>query len=448
MALSLHHHADQGLCAGFPHQNAAGIAQGVGNGLHSCLDIGVILRRLLVRHADIYQHLGIDLEIGHQLAQLGLLGHHDFHDLEAGEDAVAGGGVLGEDDVAGLLAANAAVILHHIFVDVFVAHFGLGIANAKLVKGLIEAKIGHHGGHHGVGQELAALLHVLGIEVENMVAGNDVPVFIHGHAAVGVAVIGKAHVHAVFLYVLLKSLNVGGACIEVDVQAIWLCVNDVSLGAQCVKDSLGQIPRAAVGAVQRDLHALKGINPQRNEVAQVTVSAGYIVHRAADVIAMGEGECCPLLIKKGEVSVEICLHQGDGLLIHLLAHTVDELDAVIIIGVVAGGDHNAAVKAIHPCHIGNRGCCSHVEQVGISAGSHQSAHQRILKHVAGTTGVLADNNAGRFIYAAAALAFGIIPTEKSTDGIGVIRGQPHIGLPTEAVGSKVFCHKQNSSDVK
>ena len=39
-------------------------------------------------------------------AQRQLLRQHDLHDLQGGQDAVAGPGILGEDDVAGLLAAD------------------------------------------------------------------------------------------------------------------------------------------------------------------------------------------------------------------------------------------------------------------------------------------------------------------------------------------------------
>ena len=41
-----------------------------------------------------------------------------------GQDAVTSAGVLAEDDVAALLAANPAAVLSHVFVDVLVAHGG------------------------------------------------------------------------------------------------------------------------------------------------------------------------------------------------------------------------------------------------------------------------------------------------------------------------------------
>ena len=56
----LHHYAEHRLCAGFPHQNAAGVAQLRGHVIHSLLHVGVVLGGCLVVHPDVLQHLGID----------------------------------------------------------------------------------------------------------------------------------------------------------------------------------------------------------------------------------------------------------------------------------------------------------------------------------------------------------------------------------------------------
>ena len=118
LALGFHHDPDDRLGAGFPHQNAPGVAQLGGDLRDGLLHVGVSLRRGLVGHPDVFQHLRIEGEAFAELAQGLLLRHHRLHDLQAGEDAVAGGGVLGEDDVAALLAAQTAAVGHHVFVDV------------------------------------------------------------------------------------------------------------------------------------------------------------------------------------------------------------------------------------------------------------------------------------------------------------------------------------------
>ena len=42
--------------------------------------------------------------------------------------------------MAALLTADAAAVLGHILVDVLVAHSGLGVADALLIKSLVQAK--------------------------------------------------------------------------------------------------------------------------------------------------------------------------------------------------------------------------------------------------------------------------------------------------------------------
>jgi hypothetical protein len=87
--------------------------------------------------------------------------------------------MLGENDVAALFATQAAAMHHHIFIDILVTHGGLGVADVQLVKGLVKAEIAHDGGHYGVAHELTPLLHVPAVDIENMVAGNNIPFFIN-----------------------------------------------------------------------------------------------------------------------------------------------------------------------------------------------------------------------------------------------------------------------------
>ena len=107
---------------------------------------------------------------------------------------------------------------------------------------------------------------------------------------------------------------------------------------------------------------------------------------------------------------------------------------------MAGGDHNAAVKIIHAGNVGHAGGGGDVEQVGICAGSGQARHQAVLEHIAGAAGVLANDDAGRLVVAAALPQCIIIPAQKTAHLVGVVGGQVHTGLTTEAIGSKIFSH--------
>ena len=82
-----------------------------------------------------------------------------------------------------------------------------------------------------------------------------------------------------------------------------------------------------------------------------------------------------------------------------------------------------------------------MEQIGIGTGSHQAAHQAILKHIAGAAGILADDNAGRLVGTGTMLQLAIVPAQETTNLKSMVCGQIAVGLSAEAVRSKIFTHK-------
>ena len=153
----------------------------------------------------------------------------------------------------------------------------------------------------------------------------------------------------------------GRTSIVVDVQTVGLCIDDVSICTQSIEYRLCDVPGTAVGTVQTNLDAFKGIDAEADQVAHVAVAACNVVHSTADMLTMGKGQLRPILIKDVKFTVDIILHQQQGLLRHLLAVAVDQLDAVIIVGIVAGRDHDATVKVIHTSNVSHRRSGSDVE---------------------------------------------------------------------------------------
>ena len=93
-------------------------------------DIGVF-ERFAALVADVLEHLRQRVEavadLGYRLA---LLLHHRQH-LQRGDEAVARGGVVRQDDVAGLLAAEVVAVLAHLLEHVAVADRGAGKRDAE-----------------------------------------------------------------------------------------------------------------------------------------------------------------------------------------------------------------------------------------------------------------------------------------------------------------------------
>ena len=256
--------------------------------------------------------------------------------------------------MAGLLAADEVAVLAHILPDVLVAHGGLFVAYAGLVQGLIQAEVAHYGGDEGIGIQPAALLHVAGAHIHYLVARDIGAVFVHGEAAVGVAVEGEAEVEPVFAHQLLQGGDVGGAAVHVYVQAVGLVADDVGICTQGVEHALGYHPGAAVGAVQAHLYALIRVGREADKVADVAVAACGIVHRAAYLRSGGMRR-----LRGYAVQIRLYLVQ-DGFL-HLLALAVEQLYAVVMVWVMARAYHDAAVEVVHAGDVGDARRRRHVQ---------------------------------------------------------------------------------------
>ena len=101
----------------------------------------------------------------------------------------------------------------------------------------------------------------------------------------------------------------GRTGIVVDVGAIRLGVDHVGFGAKSVKNSLGNVPGASVGTVQRHLHAAEGIDTQRDQITYVTVSSGNIVYCTADFFLLCKRNLLPFLPEDFQIAIQISLHK-------------------------------------------------------------------------------------------------------------------------------------------
>ena len=333
--------------------------------------------------------------------------------------------------MARLFAADAVAGLHHVLVYVFVAHLGLVVFDPHGIQRLVESEVAHDGGDHLVVGQLVAILHIKAVDVEDVVAGDDVALLIHCQTPVGVAVIGEAHVQLIVHHEFLQVLDMSGPAVRIDVVAVGGIVHDESLGAQGLENALGDLPGSAVGHIQTHLDALEAVFAHADQVTDVAVPAAGVVHGAADLAPVCHGDI--------DLAVDEFLDLQDRFLIHFLTVPVQQLDAVVVVGVVRSGDHDAAVEIIHPCDVGHRRCGGNVHDIGVRAAGHEAGAQRIFKHIAGTPGILADDDP-RLLASLCA----VIPAQEAADQDGVIIRQISVRLTAETVGSKIFTHYLSS----
>ena len=207
-----------------------------------------------------------------------------------------------------LLTTDAAAVLSHVLVDILITNRGLGITDALLIECLVQTKVGHNCCNNGVGQQFTALFHVATVNIQDVVAGDDIALLIHTQATVGIAIVCKTNIQTFLHNELLQTLNVGRTGIVVDIQAIGLVVDDISICAQCIKDRFCNVPAGAVGTIQTNLDTFERVNAQRNQVAHVTVTTRHIVHGTADVLTMSKRQLWPVLIKDMEFAVDVIFY--------------------------------------------------------------------------------------------------------------------------------------------
>ena len=269
------------------------------------------------------------------------------------------------------------------------------------------------------------LVQIHAAHIQNLVAVDHATALVHGQAAVGIAIVGKAHVQALLHHVALQALHMRGAAVDVNVEAIGRGVDHAHISAQRVEHRLGDRRRRAVGAVQANLDALQRKVRACDERGNVAVAALHVVHRGANVVARGQRYLA--------LAIDVVLDELQHILVHLKAVAVDELDTVIAKRVVARADHDATVEAALDRLVRHARRRNHVQHVGVRAARDQATHQRRLEHIAGSTRVLAHDDA------CLALAIGaVIPAHKTADLIGVLYRQPNVGLAAKAVGAKVL----------
>ena len=178
---------------------------------------------------------------------------HPLQHVQGGEDAVAGGGVLAHDHVAGLLAAEGVAGDPHRLEHVAVADLGLAHADAGGPHRLHEAEVAHHGGHDGVLGERGRARPSPSARIARIWSpSTTLPVVVDGQAAVGVAVEREADVGAVLEHGRLQRLEVGGAAAVVDVEPVGLGVDRDHLGAGLAQRPRPGLVGRALGAVEDD----------------------------------------------------------------------------------------------------------------------------------------------------------------------------------------------------
>ncbi len=391
LVFAFDHDANEGFGAGGADHDAAFVFkfgfQFANFFLNPCVVfVGVFF---LVVDFGVDEDLGVGghegVEFAHGLVCFG----HDFQEVEAGGQAVAGGVVAAEDDVAGLFAAEDVAFFEHFFQDVAVADFGLDEVDAFFFEEAIKADVGHDGADDGGVIEFAFGFEAFSADGEDVVAVEDIAFFVHGDDAVGVAVEGEAHVSACVFYEGLNFFGGGGAALGVDVGAVGGGVDGHDFGAEPREDFFGQFAQGAVSRVDGDFCAGKVAVHEAHEVVFVVDDAGQVFFLLTDGFGI-DGDRGVVGI--GEPLFDFFFH-GVG---EFESFIGEDFDAVVFEGVVGCGDDDAHGGAVFSGEVGDAGGGNDGEVRAVDAACHEACGEGHGEHGAGLSRVSAGEDEGLF----------------------------------------------------
>ncbi len=326
-----------------------------------------------------------------------------------------------------LLAAEVEAALPHRLDHVAVAHRRAHEGDALRVEGALEAEVAHHGAHDGVAPQLAVPLHARRAHGHHRVAVHDPALLVDHDHPVGVAVEGDADLRPAPHHLGPRVVGVERPDLAVDVRAVRAHPDGVDPGPELGEDEGGHHVGRAVGGVDHHPQAVEGEVAGKGALDERHVApAGVLeLHRAPDG---GPGAALAEERRLADERLDLGLRRVG----QLEAVPAEDLDAVVVVGVVAGADHDPGVGAHAHREVGDRRRRHRPAQQHAPAHRGHPGGDRGLEHVAGEARVLADQHAGRVpLGAARDERDGAAEGERQLRGHGV-----DVGHPADAVGAE------------
>ena len=182
----------------------------------------------------------------------------------------------------------------------------------------------------------------------------------------------------------LQQLRRHGPAAIVDIAAIGRAAHGHDLGTQVRQHPRAHLVGGAVGAVDHDLHARKIHAAGHRRGAEGLIVRAHLVH------AHGPAQLPRLARHRTarQLRLDLLLE----LIRELAALVIKKLDAVVIVGIVRGADHDPEPAFELARQIGDAGSRQRPDEHHIHTGGHEARLQRRFKHVAGQARVLADEH--------------------------------------------------------
>src|SRR5690606_24057514 len=250
---------------------------------------------------------------------------HRIHRLQSRHQAIAGAGDIETDHVARRFSSELPLPLLELGHDVAIADRGPREGDIQRLQPQLQTQIAHHGADNAPELHLASTP-VAGDHIENFVPVDNVALVIDQNHTVAVAIECDAQISLFRQHLPGQLRGRSGTALVIDVESVRRSTNGFDGSTELPEDVAGNVIGGTVGTIHYDLQSAK-LDVGGNGTLAVF-----------DVAATGIGNARGL-------ADELGIHGGDGLLQirfnfefnfirQLGALTREELDAVVVIGIV------------------------------------------------------------------------------------------------------------------
>ena len=267
----------------------------------------------------------------------------------------------------------------------------------------------------------------MGDHGHELVAIDDIALFIDDDDPVGISIERNADISAGFLDLFGHRFRRRRANLVIDIVAIGLDADGDDLRPQLPQRERGNLVGRTIGAIEH--HA----QPGQVDIGRQRALGIFDVAGARLFLAIGPADLHAVRQHMGQIAVDQPLDIGLHLVGKLVAIRAEQLDAVIVIGIVRRRDHHAQIRAQRTRQHGHGRRRHRPQKVDIHAHRGKSGGQRGLDHIAGAPRILADHHAIAVVTAHELGASGHADLEGKL-GCQFLA----IGFATDAVGSEIL----------
>ena len=153
----------------------------------------------------------------------------------------------------------------------------------------------------------------------------------------------------------------GRTTVGINIRTIRLIMNNISFRTQCIKNTFRNGRCTSIWAVQSHSYIFKCTGRNRNQISDIAVSSCWEIYCSSDILSLCQRQLFQLAVN---IFLNLLFYGS----FHLLSVAVHNFNSVVIERIMAGGNHNTAVKILCTHHVRHAWCCCYMKKIHICTG--------------------------------------------------------------------------------